>query len=110
MEVTNVISENVMIILKEEIMNILKKTAYILLAFTLLISFFPNMKLNVEVSANENELNIVDAQATDNTKALFSYFQDISGEQVLFGQQHATDEGLTLTNEAPRTASEQSEI
>ncbi|MBT2755585.1 mannanase [Mesobacillus foraminis] len=41
--------------------------------------------------------NFVDAKATKNTKSLFAYLQDIRGKHVLFGHQHATDEGLTLT-------------
>ncbi|QGH35848.1 peptidase [Gracilibacillus salitolerans] len=91
-------------------MNTIKKTAYILITFTLIFSILPHTKMVVGLSANEQSLNLVDPQVNDQTKALFSYFQNISGEHVLFGQQHAIDEGLTLTNDPPRTASEQSEI
>jgi len=84
----------------------------ILLAFALIFSALPTNFAAKTVSAEENvkELNLVDPEASDYTKALFAYFQDISGEKVLFGHQHATDEGETLTNEPPRTASEQSEV
>jgi mannan endo-1,4-beta-mannosidase len=91
-------------------MNSIKQTAYFLITITLIFLFLPHTDMDVEVSATEPSLNLVDPQVSDQTKALFSYFQSISGEQVLFGQQHAIDEGLTLTNDPPRTASEQSEI
>ncbi|UOY92013.1 Ig-like domain-containing protein [Ectobacillus sp. JY-23] len=41
--------------------------------------------------------NLVDARATNKTKSLFAYLDDIRGKHVLFGHQHATDEGFTLT-------------
>ncbi|MBB5325711.1 mannan endo-1,4-beta-mannosidase [Anoxybacillus tepidamans] len=40
--------------------------------------------------------NLVDPLATDDTKSLFAYLKDVRGKQVLFGHQHAIDEGLTL--------------
>lgn len=46
---------------------------------------------------NKRIENLVDAKATKNTKSLFAYLQDVRGKHVLFGHQHATDEGLTLT-------------
>lgn len=55
-------------------------------------------------------IQLVDPEASNYTKALFSYFQSVSGQHILFGHQHATDEGLTLTNDPPRVASEQSEV
>lgn len=42
-------------------------------------------------------INLVDARATTATKSLFVYLNDKRGQQILFGQQHATDEGLSLT-------------
>jgi mannan endo-1,4-beta-mannosidase len=42
--------------------------------------------------------NFVDPLATDKTKSLFEYLQNTRGKHVLFGDQHATDEGLTLTS------------
>ncbi|MDG5471526.1 CIA30 family protein [Jeotgalibacillus sp. ET6] len=65
---------------------------------------------NVSALTEGDLLNMADPQASKHTKALFKYLKDVSGHQILFGHQHATDEGLTLTNEAPRTASEQSEV
>jgi mannan endo-1,4-beta-mannosidase len=41
--------------------------------------------------------DFVDQNATQNTKSLFAYFKSISGKEVLFGHQHATDEGITIT-------------
>ncbi|MGS2780086.1 glycosyl hydrolase [Robertmurraya sp. GLU-23] len=41
--------------------------------------------------------NFVDSMATDRTKSLFAYLSDIRGKHVLFGHQHTTDEGITLT-------------
>lgn len=41
--------------------------------------------------------DLVDPQATDETRSLFAYLKDIRGEQVLFGHQHSTDVGMTLT-------------
>ena len=41
--------------------------------------------------------NFVDRLATSNTKSLFAYLDDTRGKHVLFGHQHTTDEGLTLT-------------
>jgi mannan endo-1,4-beta-mannosidase len=42
-------------------------------------------------------INFVDAQATGATKSLFDYLEDIRGNNILFGQQHATDEGQSIT-------------
>ncbi|WP_419876160.1 glycosyl hydrolase [Candidatus Pristimantibacillus sp. PTI5] len=42
--------------------------------------------------------NLVDPDATDYTKSLFAYLDDVRGQQVLFGHQHATTEGLSFTN------------
>jgi mannan endo-1,4-beta-mannosidase len=41
--------------------------------------------------------NFVDRLASEKTKSLFAYLNDTRGKHVLFGHQHATDEGLTLT-------------
>lgn len=84
------------------------RLAFIFTLVTLLIALsFSNTPYT---QAAESSLHIVDSNATKNTKALFSYLQSVSGEHILFGQQHVTDEGLTLTNNPPRVASEQSDI
>ncbi|MGO4111541.1 glycosyl hydrolase [Paenibacillus sp. YAF4_2] len=41
--------------------------------------------------------NFVDAQATGASKSLFDYLEGIRGNNILFGQQHATDEGQSIT-------------
>jgi len=51
--------------------------------------------------------NVVDPNATDETRSLFLYLNEVRGQQVLFGHQHATDEGLTLT---PSSGVLQSEV
>jgi len=42
-------------------------------------------------------INLVDPNATASTRSLFAYLNETRGKQILFGHQHATDEGLTLT-------------
>ncbi|WP_239618093.1 glycosyl hydrolase [Cohnella mopanensis] len=42
-------------------------------------------------------INLVDPNATANTRSLFLYLNNTRGKQVLFGHQHATDVGITLT-------------
>ena len=60
----------------------------------------------VEKSEESRTLNIVDTQATQETKELFAYLKDLNQKKdILFGQQHALDEGLTLTQEGSRTGS-----
>ncbi|RIW34244.1 beta-mannosidase [Bacillus salacetis] len=43
--------------------------------------------------------DFADQNATQNTRSLFAYLNSISGKEVLFGHQHATDEGITITRE-----------
>lgn len=58
-------------------------------------------KTNGEIEKNKNKgkrvENLVDPKATKATRSLFAYLEDIRGKHVLFGHQHTTDEGLTLT-------------
>ncbi|WP_456285838.1 hypothetical protein M1D46_13835 [Microbacterium sp. JZ70] len=42
-------------------------------------------------------VDLVDAQATDETRSLFAYLRDIGGTGILFGHQHTTDYGETFT-------------
>lgn len=44
-------------------------------------------------AAEEPAVDLVDDQATPETRSLFAYLQGVRGESVLFGQQHATDYG-----------------
>lgn len=48
--------------------------------------------------STERVENLVDPDATDYTKSLFAYLDDVRGQQVLFGHQHTTTEGLSFTN------------
>lgn len=64
-----------------------------------------------EKKAEENKVAIVDTQATQETKELFNYLKELNGKkEVLFGQQHALDEGVTLTEKGQRIASEESDV
>ncbi|MUG48001.1 glycosyl hydrolase [Paenibacillus woosongensis] len=42
-------------------------------------------------------IDLADAQATDSTRSLFAYLQEIRGKHILFGHQHPTDEVLSTT-------------
>lgn len=42
-------------------------------------------------------IDFVDLNATAETKSLFAYLQDIRGKHILFGQQHVTTEGMSIT-------------
>ena len=66
----------------------------------------------VEVEAAEEGavLKLSNPDASTYTKELFAYLKDLGGDEILFGQQHAIDEGLTLTIDGNRVASEQSEV
>ncbi|WP_159885086.1 glycosyl hydrolase [Paenibacillus puerhi] len=44
-----------------------------------------------------SDITIVDSKATDETKSLFAYLRNIRGKHMLFGQQHSTTQGLTIT-------------
>jgi mannan endo-1,4-beta-mannosidase len=48
------------------------------------------------VIQSQRVADLVDQLATAKTKSTFAYLNDIRGQHVLFGHQHATDEGLTL--------------
>ncbi|MBM7603982.1 mannan endo-1,4-beta-mannosidase [Metabacillus crassostreae] len=85
-----------------------KKVLSALLALTLVFSSFPSVFAASE--SGKRVLDLVDSNASDKTKSLFAYLQDIGGEQVLFGHQHATDEGLTITGSGTRAGSTQSEV
>lgn len=48
--------------------------------------------------STERVEDLVDPDATAFTKSLFAYLDDVRGQKVLFGHQHATTEGLSFTN------------
>lgn len=71
--------------------------------------FFCHVK-NVN-GEEDTSLAIATPSATQETLELFDFLRSqMSSQDILFGQQHATDEGLTLTGEAPRAGSTESEI
>ncbi len=55
--------------------------------------------LSVAGFATEN-VQLVDAHATPETASLFAYLRNISGKGILFGHQHETTQGLTITDPA----------
>lgn len=89
-----------------------RKWLSLFMAFLLFFSSLPlNSVLADEMVRDEaGKINLVDRDASPNARKLFKYLQNLDGSQVLFGHQHATDEGLTLKGEVPRTASEESEV
>ncbi|UOE93075.1 glycosyl hydrolase [Alkalihalobacillus sp. LMS39] len=86
------------------------KKGFVLFIVLMLVFDVSMLGVNVSASQEGRQLNMADEDASKYTKELFAFLQDVSGSQVLFGQQHATDEGLTITNPAPRTGSTQSEV
>ncbi|MBS1905203.1 MAG: S-layer homology domain-containing protein [Actinobacteria bacterium] len=54
-------------------------------------------------AANAAPADLVDGDATPETRSLFSYLRDVRGTGILFGHQHDTDYGTTFT--APDGAS-----
>lgn len=61
--------------------------------------------------AEEAAYRLVDTEATMETRQLYDFLKDVmESKEIMFGQQHAIDEGLTLLGERPRVASEESEV
>ena len=56
-------------------------------------------------------LAMADDQASQETKELYAYLKDLNKKKdILFGQQHALDEGVTLTSEGSRVGSTDSDV
>jgi len=89
-------------------MKKVKNVVVTLLALSLVFSSLPSVF--ADSGSGKRVLDLVDSRASDKTKSLFSYLQNIGGEQILFGHQHATDEGLTITGSGTRVGSIQSEV
>ena len=54
---------------------------------------------------------MTDDQASQETKELYAYLKDLNKKKdILFGQQHALDEGVTLTSEGSRAGSTDSDV
>ncbi|ADU29633.1 glycosyl hydrolase [Evansella cellulosilytica] len=70
-----------------------RKKLSIVLVFIMIFSLLPT-----SYTANEETrvLKMSNPDASKYTKELFAYLQDVGSDNVLFGQQHATDEGLTI--------------
>ncbi|GEN55878.1 hypothetical protein GCM10012290_04880 [Halolactibacillus alkaliphilus] len=66
--------------------------------------------VGVTAVSDYSVLKLSNPDASRYTKELFAYLKGLGGDEILFGQQHAIDEGLTLTNDGNRVASEQSEV
>ncbi|MBY0013406.1 glycosyl hydrolase [Paenibacillus typhae] len=45
----------------------------------------------------DNVVNLVDSEATTATRSLFAYLESIRGQEIIFGHQQATTEGLSIT-------------
>jgi mannan endo-1,4-beta-mannosidase len=46
---------------------------------------------------NTSDVDLVDKDAPAKTRSLFAYLQGLRGNNILFGQEHATTEGITIT-------------
>ena len=44
-----------------------------------------------------SDVKMVDEHASAATKSLFAYLNNVRGQAILFGQEHATTEGVTIT-------------
>ncbi|MEN8906876.1 MAG: glycosyl hydrolase [Clostridiales bacterium] len=54
----------------------------------------------------DRKINVVDKEITRETKSLFSYLKEVGNNNLLFGQQHATTEGLTIDGSKDGTKSD----
>ncbi|ULT56182.1 CIA30 family protein [Neobacillus drentensis] len=72
----------------------------VLLLFTLAIPVFAKEETEITNKKHAaSPIDLVDRKATDKTKSLFTYLQNVRGNAVLFGHQHATTEGATITTQ-----------
>lgn len=89
-------------------MKMRKKWLPILMVLILIANLFP---VNQVVEASESHvLNLSNPNASQYTKELFAYLKGLGNDEILFGQQHATDEGLTLSGEGNLVGSTESEV
>lgn len=90
----------------------MKKNRKKVFAAVLLLGVMVSVAIYQQGRGFQENKNVVlnDAEATHYTKELYAFLSENSGESILFGHQHATDEGVSLTNEWPRTGSTQSEV
>jgi len=84
---------------------------YLVVCLVLLLALPSPTLIQAQSSTfTSRELKMADANASTYSKELFAFLQNSSGEQILFGQQHATDEGLTLKESGTRVGSKESEV
>ena len=66
-------------------------------ALTLTVLFFSL------ICCGQKKLNLIDAKATAETKAVFQNLYELSKEHILFGHQHATEYGHGWSGEEGRS-------
>lgn len=68
--------------------------------------------INLKVQQNQTEkINISDPDASESAKQLYGYLDSYKhNNKIMFGQQHATDEGLSLTNQEKQPGSTDSDV
>ncbi|OAS89471.1 MULTISPECIES: glycosyl hydrolase [Metabacillus] len=72
----------------------------ILLLFSMAIPTYANHQESEPVSTKKQSpsyVDLVDQKATSQTKSLFAYLESVRGNSILFGHQHATTEGSTIS-------------
>lgn len=79
----------------------------ILLVFLLVLVLSAKLSVKAET---KDVLKLSNPDASQYTKELFAYLRGMGTDEILFGHQHALDEGLTLVAEGNRAGSEESEV
>jgi mannan endo-1,4-beta-mannosidase len=71
----------------------------VLLLFSMVMPAFAKEETKIikKRKPADSPIDLVDRKATDKTKSLFAYLQSVRGNAVLFGHQHDTTEGATIT-------------
>ena len=65
----------------------------------------------IRQTSETRSLAMTDDQASQETKELYAYLKNLNKKKdILFGQQHALDEGVTLTSEGSRVGSTDSDV
>lgn len=89
-------------------MKNIKRRLFLSVVLILFVNLFSSQDL---VFADEGrKLNLSNPNASQYTKDLFYYLKNLSEEEILFGQQHATDEGLTILADGNRVGSTESDV
>ncbi|QMV43645.1 glycosyl hydrolase [Cohnella cholangitidis] len=77
-------------------MMITRKWLVALVSATLLASSLSSAAAAAPAGKSKS-INFTDSKATAETKSLFAYLSGIRGKEILFGHQHATTEGISIT-------------